>query len=305
MLTGKSEKTGQPPSKGVQIKLAGDRLSEVERIQMPVLGLHQYAETLQEVKCYGGEGYLSVHHPFVRRQAWFSLGQITLANCGSKREHVSAHAAAKSKSASQHMQTVEAGWQKWKTHYGDWQPHLFVYYTTNGYNNDGDNQGGYNQDVNGWVQVSKTIYPGVALTSAKKPEDVKHVIHLKYKLHENRWWLACNGEWVGYYPARLFHLRNPASLESNADHVAFYGEVATEVGPGRSGTQLGIGDSTGDPWRLAAYMRNLRYQSHKGGRMRRYKGKRVSEPSDKPFELITHFDGEKKWGSYFRYGGRL
>src|ERR1051325_1723088 len=44
------------------------------------------------------------------------------------------------------LQTVEAGWQEFQDLTGDWVPHLFVYYTTNGYSSDGDNQGGYRSE---------------------------------------------------------------------------------------------------------------------------------------------------------------
>src|ERR1700737_5505057 len=51
-------------------------------------------------------------------------------------------------------QTAEAGWQEFQDKYGDWIPHLFVYYTTNGYSKNCDNPGGYNQEVKGWIQYS-------------------------------------------------------------------------------------------------------------------------------------------------------
>lgn len=41
------------------------------------------------------------------------------------------------------MQTVEAGWIVYPDRFGgDYNPHLFTYYTTNGYGKEGDNIGG-------------------------------------------------------------------------------------------------------------------------------------------------------------------
>ena len=59
---------------------------------------------------------------------------------------------------------MEAGWQEFQDLTGDWVPHLFTYYTTNGYSDDGDNKGGYNRDVDGWVQYDDTIFPGTTFT---------------------------------------------------------------------------------------------------------------------------------------------
>ena len=58
------------------------------------------------------------------------------------------------------MQTLEAGWQERKDSYGDWFPHLFLFNTTSGYTDDGDNANLYNQDVDGFVSVRWLRHPG-------------------------------------------------------------------------------------------------------------------------------------------------
>jgi hypothetical protein len=62
------------------------------------------------------------------------------------------------------LQTIEAGSQECHDITGDWVPHLFINYATNGYSDDGDNKGGYNTDVDGWVQYDNVIYPGTTFT---------------------------------------------------------------------------------------------------------------------------------------------
>ncbi len=268
------------------------------------LGTHQYAETFQNgIECYGGEGVLSVHHPYIREIGGFSLAQIAVVNLGSK-------LSCKHPTPSEEMQTVEAGWQKWYTRYGDNEPHLFVFYTTNGYSKQGDNQGGYNCDVKGWVQSSDKVYPGAYLTHAELADDQQHVIQIRYQLDNDKWWLWCNGHWVGYYPANLFKRAGPGSqanltgLDSKADCIAFYGEVAPEkkedtITMGRNMPLL-----TREQWNKAAYMRNLSYLAGTKDGMKSYKGKKHRERTDKPFDSVTHFDGGDEWSSYLRYGGQ-
>jgi len=77
-------------------------------------GGHEYAYTSQSVTCYGGEGYFSAFDPYVQWADEFSLMQIAVV-----------------RGSGNGKQTVEAGWQEYRDLYGDWVPHLFVYYTTN------------------------------------------------------------------------------------------------------------------------------------------------------------------------------
>src|ERR1700741_180678 len=93
-------------------------------------GPHRYASTSQGIIAFGGDGTLSAFDPYGENTDDFSLMQIALTNGDTGR-----------------LQTVEAGWQQRKDSYGDWVPHLFTYYPTYGYTSDGDNQGGYNEDV--------------------------------------------------------------------------------------------------------------------------------------------------------------
>lgn len=175
-------------------------------IEQPEIGSpHDYAFTGQQVTCYGGEGYLSAYDPYTMEADEFSLMQIGLA-----------------RGSGTGRQTVEGGWQEYRDLYGDWVPHLFVFYTTNGYSKNGDNIGGYNQDVKGWVQYSDLIYPGAVSSPNSTPGGDQYVMFIKYQLFEGNWWFNCNGHWIGYYPAVLF---DDSGLRSQADSVAFFGEV--------------------------------------------------------------------------------
>src|SRR6185369_2841619 len=88
------------------------------------------------------------------------------------------------------VQTVEAGWQVYRDLYGDWVPHLFTFYTTNGHRSNGNNIGGYNRDVDGWVQYSSSIFPGMIFTPTSTPGGSQRMIQIKYQLWEGNWWLC-------------------------------------------------------------------------------------------------------------------
>ena len=109
--------------------------------------VHKYAYSAQWVTAYGCEGNVNAWDPYLEWSNEFSLGQCALA-----------------RGSGPNKQTIETGHQEYRDHYGDWVPHLFVFYTTNGYTKKGDKLGGYNQDVEGWVQYSSTIHPGALST---------------------------------------------------------------------------------------------------------------------------------------------
>ena len=168
-------------------------------------GGHEYAFTSQAVTCYGGEGYPSAFDPYTQWEEEFSLMQIALA-----------------RGSGNGQQTVEAGWQNYRDLYGDWVPHLFVYYTTNGYTDNDDDEGGYNEDVDGWVQYDDSVYPEAISSPNSTRGGSQDVMRIKYQLYEGNWWLSCNSRWIGYYPASLF---NSSGLRNKASSVDFYGEV--------------------------------------------------------------------------------
>lgn len=102
-------------------------INERDSVEVPGGGAsHEYASSSQWVTCYGADGNLAAFDPYLHRSDEFSLLQVALTRgSGSGR------------------QTVEAGWQEYRDLYGDWVPHLFVFYTTNGHSKSGDNKGGY------------------------------------------------------------------------------------------------------------------------------------------------------------------
>jgi len=133
--------------------------------------VHKYAYSAQYVTCYGGEGSINAWDPILSGPTSFLWPSCPCRGSGSGK------------------QTVEAGHQEFRDLYGDWVPHLFIYYTTNGYTSNGDNKGGYNRDVDGWVQYSNTIYPEAKSSPLSQFGGTQYIMSLKWQLWQGNWWL--------------------------------------------------------------------------------------------------------------------
>jgi hypothetical protein len=233
---------------------------------------HHYASTLQSGAFYGSAATLAIRAPYVWRDDEFSLAQVAL-----------------SSQSTGTLQTIEVGWQKSRTLYGDDLPHLFVYYTTNGYTNPGNNLGGYNRKVDGWQQVSHKTFPGDAFISGSE-------LGIWVRMYGSNWWVNINGEWMGYYPGSLFA---PAGLGAAAGAVSWYGEILDyRYDNTATYTQMGNGQFAGTS---AAYMRNIQVESINQQLL--YSPN--SAWADKPncYSIESHATSGTTWGSYFYFGG--
>jgi hypothetical protein len=253
-------------------------------------GSHRYGASSQNTTAFGAEGVFSCFDPYLETADDFSLIQIALSN-----------------SDLGFRQTVEAGWQETKDMYGDWVPHLFVYYTTNGYTDDDDDEGGYNTDVDGWEQVDDSICPEITFVPYSERDGKQRRISLKYQLFEGNWWLRCQDRWIGYYPASLFMGNQSvfSTLGDHADYVGFYGEIfdSDEVA-GRTHSDMGSGRWPETGWQSAAYIHNIRYQRDRSGAMSDYDGSAgVYESDPDMYGIDAHFEGGSSWGSYLYVGG--
>jgi Neprosin len=154
-----------------------------------------HAQSAQSVNCVGCETWLNVWRPYVQYSGDHSIMQLGMQNYDLPKR-----------------QSLEAGWTCDQNLNGDWDPHLFIYYTTNGYTQDGDNIGGYNREVDGWIQVSNSIYPGATLSPVSTVGGPQNGFAIRYQLFGLNWWFWVQsnangtGEWIGYYPSWLFWL---------------------------------------------------------------------------------------------------
>ena len=252
---------------------------------------HRYVSTGQVINCFGGEGNITVWHPYTESPGDFSLMQIGLTY-----------------GQDDLMQSVEAGWQVFPEEYGDNEPRLFTYYTTNGYSAAGDNIGGYNRTVSGWVQYDSTICPGARISAGGVPGGNQIHMPIKYRLYQGNWWLSVAGRWIGYYPASLFARNSTvaATLGEQADWIAFWGEVydaEDAAGKGKTRTTMGSGLWAEDGYGWAALQNCLKVQTDPAGTLADYDGASTFVSDAQVYSLVMNMKSGTPAGSYFHMGG--
>jgi hypothetical protein len=236
---------------------------------------HRYAQASQVVatdNVYGTDGYIYVADPYVWRNDEFSLAQMGL-----------------SRGAGAAKQTVEVGWQDFRNYYGDFRPHLFVFFTTNNYNGYGNNVGGYNTDYSGWVQSSTTLFPGAALTVGSE-------LYIRVLMYGGNWWVNVNNQWVGYYPGTLFA---NTGIRNWANTVQWFGELLDYTPDGLT-TQTDMGNglyaASG-----SAYMRNLRWENTTATQSNLNAGFGATTPAC--WSVQGFNNSATTWRTYMYFGG--
>jgi hypothetical protein len=212
---------------------------------------HLYAASAQFDIAFGCEGWLSIHPTWVEWSNEFSLMQTALSN-----------------NESGVKQTLEVGWQVYKQLYGDWIPHLFIFYTTNGYKEQGNNKGGYNTDVTGWVQYDNLIFPKTTFAPLSTPGGAQQMIHIKVQLWRGNWWIRVQGRWIGYYPETLYQGGGStfSSLGDHANRISFYGEITDQPRDKRDTKRPVVGDRFEEVFDRAALQERHRLgQLHMAG----------------------------------------
>jgi hypothetical protein len=208
------------------------------------------------------------------------------------------------------LQSIEGGWTVDKGLNGDLNPHIFTYYTTNGYSSDGDNLGGYNRLHRGWVQYSPSVFPGIGINGISVYGGEQFDVSMKFQLYREpangdlNWWVSVQGIWMGYYPATLFN----GGLGNDAEWIGAGGEVYSSLAnPSNTTDQMGSGWQAEGGWTHAAFVRNLRNQSNLAGAMVNNNGTAESDTASgggtNPYDIVLHMDSGSSWGSYFYVGG--
>jgi hypothetical protein len=250
-----------------------------EKSKRQYSGDHWYVSSNQGVNNIGGYAVFSLFDAFVDAND-FSLLQTCVGTSS---------------------QTLEAGWINYPDQVA--QPHLFTYYNTNGYTQQGNGLGGWNQDVTGWVQYSSTIFPGTVFTPTSVIGGAQHEISIEYLLYESNWWLGINGNWIGYYPASLFSAgatSGTVSLETASDNILYYGEIAQSEGP-LTTTDMGSGEFGTAGSGQAAYIHNMEYTDPTSAAQYYTAGFWASDTSR--YNFLSYPNSGTSWGSYVYLGG--
>lgn len=249
---------------------------------------HYHAAARQWKQNYGGEGCLSVWQPFAQVPRELSIGQVAVIAVNSKNEIT---------------ETIEAGWMVNGALYGDFATRFFVYFTTTGYKESGPNKGGYDMRQVGWVQTSATFTPGTILTETSALGGEQVEAYLRVELHEGKWWVRFQDEFVGYYPASLF---SPTGLGTAAAALQFHGETTDDLAiAGMTVTDMGSGEfPDAKVKRRSAYMRNLQIQDTvKAYERTQFLPKDPVATNKKCYHFIDDTKATDAWHSQFYYGG--
>jgi hypothetical protein len=214
------------------------------------------------------------------------------------------------------LQSIEGGWTVDQNLNGDALPHIFTYYTTNGYTSDGDNKGGYNTQVGGFVQYSSpsttgaVVFPGILVQPSSTWGGAQYGVTMKFQLYqeptngEYNWWVAVNGIWMGYYPATLF----AGGIGNSVEWIGSGGEVYSSLSnPATTDDQMGSGWQAQAGWTKAAFLSNLRNQTDLNGTMVDNDGAGTSDTATgsgtDPYTIQMFMESGSTWGSYFYVGG--
>ena len=265
-----------------------------------------HATTGQSVTNYGCEAWYNVWDPRVDipsspgddhsiSQTWIQNYQVPQ----------------KSKTTGTH--SVEAGLTVDKSLNGDSANHLFSYFTNNGYQQDGDNMGGYNRQHKGYVQTHPSIFPGIRINgSSTQGAPTQLEIGIKFLYSNGNWFLLFNnvesGPWIqlGYYPASLF----TNGLAHFGQWVSFGGEVYSALAnPCTTTDDMGSGRKAADGWSHACYQRNLRYGTNSTGAVTNFNGSKEVDsaaancPANQ-YTITPFMNSNTSWASYQYFGGQ-
>ncbi|CAH2055089.1 unnamed protein product [Thlaspi arvense] len=191
-------------------------------------------------KIYGIKAVMNVWQPTVERTDEFSLGQVWV-TAGSY--------------TSKDLNSIEAGWQVYPQLYLDYQPRLFILWTTDAYTRTKC----YNLRCPGFVQTNRNIVieGAISPTSIFGGVQMDLTIQIWKEAKPGHWWLGVgfsNGTLiapVGYWPTEIF-----TRLTDHAEKVEWGGEIVNDNISGRhTTTQMGSEYLSGNV--KAAYMRDL------------------------------------------------
>ncbi|KAA8522693.1 hypothetical protein F0562_009145 [Nyssa sinensis] len=285
-------KNGQCPQRTVPIKRTPKQEfsrktcpSDSQRTEQPIIGpdnlQHEYA--IVEIptdnnRYYGAHASINVWDPRTEIDSEFSLSQIWIVN------------------RDQGLNTIEAGWMVYPGMYGDKQPRLFIYWTSDGYRTTGC----YDLRCPGFVQTNRMFALGSPITqvSSYKGQSFEMDITIFKDKSSGNWWLQVQNVILGYWPSSIFTgLANTASL------IQWGGEITNRRSFGRhTATQMGSGHFPNEGYGKSSFFHNLKYVDNSNTlRDPQQLRPHVSYPTC--YNLYLKQNNPSDSGTYFYYGG--
>ncbi|CAM0947903.1 unnamed protein product [Alopecurus aequalis] len=195
---------------------------------------HQYAVASAQVdKFYGTKATMNLWQPMIARAKDFSLTQLWISG-GSYNGN--------------NLNTIEAGWQVSPDIYGDNNPRIFVYWTSDVYKN-----GCYNLLCPGFVQTNNQIAIGSSLSTISTYGGTQYEIDILVWKDPTggNWWLQVGNDILGYWPSSIF-----STLADSASSIMWGGEVYSPDA-GQTSTHMGSGHFPEEGLGKASYIRSI------------------------------------------------
>ncbi|XP_009143018.1 uncharacterized protein LOC103866790 [Brassica rapa] len=239
---------------------------------------HSYSILVTKGRFHGAKATISLWKPYVQTLREFSLAQIWLAS-GTSRD----------------TNTIEAGWQVYKSLYGDYNPRYFIYWTADGY----QDTGCYNLKCPGFVHVSQDFAIGATVSPVSSVGGAQYQIPTSIwrDTRSGHWWLKVyDNIFVGYWPSSLF-----TTLKDVATDVHWGGEITNNRdGSQHTTTKMGSGHFAEEGYEKASYFKNIEIVDE-GEIMKPPVGTSPFMSEETCYNIKPGTDVH--WGTYFFFGG--
>jgi hypothetical protein len=210
------------------------------------------------------------------------------------------------------MQAIEAGKIEHSAFAPSKRPTFFTYFRTNG-TASGDWVAGYNNLVDGWIQVSGSVAPGMSLVPWESTTNgPQYSLDVEVRLWQGNWWVRAAGEWAGYYPycrgadsppCASGTLFSTSGIRDKANRLDWYGEIYDESAPDATSTDMGSGAFANQRWRRAAYFRNLLYMWSETHAWWWNSGSITTTDSACYSGDGPYYSSDPNWRNWYYYGG--
>ncbi|HWE27842.1 MAG TPA: neprosin family prolyl endopeptidase, partial [Polyangia bacterium] len=183
----------------------------------------------------------------------------------------------------------------------DYNPHLFIYSTTDGYHATGCFNGESGSECTQWINISNRYYPGYPLPVSVEG-GARHELGL-LTINIDQWWIQISvdgvSDYMGYYVASAFH----GTMQTYADNFEAGGEVYDSTGaftvPMGSGAwpALGLAD--------AAYHHDIWAYGFENGVKTSWDTLTAVEARPGSYVYSSAPAGGSGWENYFYFGNAL
>ncbi|XP_056176543.1 uncharacterized protein LOC115694055 [Syzygium oleosum] len=196
----------------------------------------------------------------------------------------------------ENLNTVEAGWMVTTVPSTGNQPELFIYWTSDGY----QQTGCYNLECPGFVQTSSKIALGSRILPVSTYGGKQYDITIGITKNDvlGRWWLRVADVEVGYWPGEIF-----TTLGGSADVISWGGEIVNSEPNGRhTSTEMGSGHFPSEGFGKAAFFRNLKFVDD-GSIERDAENLKTYVTRPECYDLLLKVDPPNPFGVHFFFGG--